>query len=107
MGGLGESSAAVLTELKARMATYDEGRLQRHIDRRMAEAREKLYREQKNVLVGMTVPDVQELLGEPADIVYKTMPDGTNYQLWIYRIDKYQTIELSFQDYILFKIERP
>jgi len=107
MGGLSKSSAAVLTELKARLATYDESRLQRHIDRRMAEAREKLYREQKNVLVGMTIPDVQELLGEPAEIVYKIMPDCTNYQLWIYRIDKYQNIELSFQDYILFKIERP
>ncbi len=93
MGGLNPSSAQVLLELRDRLAIYDAGKLQKHIDRRMAEAREKLNREQKNVLIGMTIPEVQELLGEPTEIVQKSKGDGINYQLWLYRIDKYKSLE--------------
>ncbi len=106
MGGLNESSMAVLEELQARLATYDEGQIQGLIDQRMETAREELQRIQLTIEVGMTVPQIQDLLGMPHDFTER-QENGSNYQLWIYQLKNGETLELSFQDYILFKIDRP
>ncbi len=105
MGGLNESGSAVLEELQTRLATYDQGQIQRLIDDRMTAAREKLYRIQQTVEVGMIIPQVQELLGQPHEFIQRE-ENGTDYQFWIYRLKNGKRLELSFQDYVLFKIER-
>ena len=58
----------------------------------------------KKLKIGQTLPEVEELLGEPHE---KVLGDsGINYQqqLWIYFV-KGGTLQLSFLDYKLFKIE--
>ncbi|HIA79019.1 MAG TPA: hypothetical protein EYO07_02495 [Candidatus Marinimicrobia bacterium] len=54
--------------------------------------------------IGMTVPQIQELLGEPHEKVLREKGIDSSEQLWIYYI-KDGTLQLSFQDYLLFKIE--
>jgi len=107
MGGLGKTSAEILEQLKERLSIYEAGRIQIQIDKRMTAARERLRRDQVYAQVGMTVPEIQALLGEPNEIVYKSNSGGVDYQLWIYQLNDADILELSFQDYILFKIERP
>ena len=53
--------------------------------------------------IGMTLPLIEELLGSPHDKVIseKSME---KQQLWIYNL-KDRQLQLSFKDFILFKIE--
>ncbi|MFH1853322.1 MAG: hypothetical protein ABIA75_13370 [Candidatus Neomarinimicrobiota bacterium] len=106
-GGLNKESSAVLEELRTRLARYDAGQIQRIIDREMAQTRENLQREIIWIKPGMTIPEVQDILGEPSEWIQQVKADGSDYQLWIYRIDRDRSLNLSFADYILFKIERP
>lgn len=105
MGGLSMTNQAVLEQLQAKLELYNQGQIQRRIKQRMDEARERLHRQMQNVTVGMTIPDVQNLLGEPHRIQYKYDADKTDYQLWLYYLEDGQ-LELSFEDFILFKIDR-
>ena len=52
----------------------------------------------------MTTPQIEHLLGAPHEKLIDTNDGKTNNQLWIYFLDK-RTLQLSFQDFLLFKIE--
>jgi hypothetical protein len=54
----------------------------------------------------MTIPQVQEILGEPMEIIHKTNKKGEDMQLWLYGSDVDTVLQLSFLEFILFKIER-
>jgi len=54
--------------------------------------------------IGMTVPQIQELLGEPHEKISRGNDSDHVEELWIY-YTKDGTLQLSFQDYQLFKIE--
>ena len=54
----------------------------------------------------MTIPQVQEILGEPTEIVHKTNQKGEDMQLWLYGSGADNVLQLSFLEFILFKIER-
>ena len=53
--------------------------------------------------IGMSLPLIEDLLGAPHD---KTIskPSSKNEQLWVYYLNDRQ-LQLSFKDFILFKIE--
>ena len=54
--------------------------------------------------IGQTIPQVQELLGEPHEKIFRGEGENTKEQLWVYfMLDK--TLQLTFDDYQLFKIE--
>ncbi len=59
-----------------------------------------------SLIVGMTIPDIQSLLGPPKDIIQKKDKEGLSIQLWIYPLEDGGEMYLSFKDYILFKIEK-
>ena len=57
------------------------------------------------IKIGMTIPQVMDIIGEPEEIIHKQSLKGKDSQLWLYPIHKDRNLELSFLDYKLFKIE--
>ena len=104
-GGIGNKNEKLLTDLQNKLDAYDEYKANLRIEERMNLAREKqaLARSERLEL-GMTLPQIQELMGDPHEKVIGGNGENPNEQLWIYFVDK-KTLQLSFQDYLLFKIE--
>ena len=74
------------------------------IDHKMSQARYlQAIARSPRLTIGMTLPLIEELLGTPHDRIIsdKTME---KQQLWIYNL-KDKQLHLSFEDFILFKIE--
>ena len=98
-------SEIFLKDLKSKLSSLDEHKANIGINTRMEDARaiQALARSPR-LEIGMTVPQIQELLGEPHDKVLRENGIDSTEQLWIYYING-GTLQLSFQDYLLFKIE--
>ena len=106
-GNLGEDNENTLKALKEKVIRLEEISIQKDIDRRMADEREKREERLRPTLqIGMTIPQVQEILGEPMEIIHKTNKKGEDMQLWLYGSDVDTVLQLSFLEFILFKIER-
>ena len=65
---------------------------------------QRLISKSESISIGMKLPKVQELLGDPHEKVEKNFKN-VNDQLWIYYVNN-KSLHLSFQNYILYKIER-
>ena len=52
----------------------------------------------------MTIPQIQDRLGEPHQIKHETS-SNEDTQLWLYHLENGNTLYLSFRDFILFKID--
>ena len=104
-GGIGNRNEQLLKDLKSKLSSLDEHKASIGINTRMEDARaiQALARSPR-LEIGMTVPQIQELLGEPHDKVLRENGIDSTEQLWIYYING-GTLQLSFQDYLLFKIE--
>ena len=107
-GGLGEKNEKILNDLIEKFNADQEREMKSRIDNRMEEVRLRSTKTKTTppVSIGMTVPDIQSLLGSPKDIIKRNNKDGSSYQLWIYPLEEGGELHLSFKDYILFKIER-
>ncbi len=104
-GGIGEKNERLLKDLKKKLDAYDEYQVRTKIDQRMNRVRkEKIILKSESLNIGMKLPKVQDLLGDPHEKLEKN--NGIiNNQLWIYFI-KDKSLHLSFQNYILYKIEK-
>lgn len=104
-GGIGEKNETLLEELKKKLDNYDEYQIRKNIDKKMKIARnQRLISKSESISVGMKLPKVQELLGDPHEKVEKNFKN-VNAQLWIYYVNN-KSLHLSFQNYILYKIEK-
>jgi len=104
-GGIGNRNEQLLKDLKAKLSRLDEHKARIGIDSRMEDGRDiQALARSSRLEIGMTVPQIQELLGEPHEKVLRENDIDSSEQLWIYYI-KDGTLQLSFQDYLLFKIE--
>ena len=104
-GGIGNRNEQLLKDLKAKLSRLDEHKARIGIDSRMEDGRDiQALARSSRLEIGMTVPQIQELLGEPHEKVLRENDIDSFEQLWIYYI-KDGTLQLSFQDYLLFKIE--
>ena len=104
-GGIGNRNEQLLKDLKAKLSRLDEHKARIGIDSRMEDGRDiQALARSPRLEIGMTVPQIQELLGEPHEKVLREKGIDSSEQLWIYYI-KDGTLQLSFQDYLLFKIE--
>ena len=54
--------------------------------------------------IGQTLPQVEALLGKPHEQILTSDSSNAGEQLWIYFI-KQKSLQLSFQNFQLFKIE--
>ena len=58
----------------------------------------------KKLNIGQTLPEVVALLGEPHEKILGNNGTDQEKQLWIYFMDQ-RSLQLSFQNFLLFKIE--
>ena len=98
----------ILNELLIKFNADQDREMTGSIDQRMNIVRQRAIVKESTPLltVGMTVPDIQSLLGHPKEIIEKKDNDGSSIQMWIYPLEKGGEMYLSFKDYILFKIEK-
>ena len=104
-GNLGEKNEELLKELHERLALIDEGEIRKLILKKTNIERGKLDAKIKGRIdIGMTIPQIQDRLGEPHQIKHET-PQGEDIQLWLYHLENGNDLYLSFRDFILFKID--
>jgi len=101
---IGSRNDKLLNDLHKKLELYSDYKSNIIINHKMAQARylQAIARSPK-LTIGMTMPLIEELLGSPHE---KVISDNKmdEQQLWIYNL-KDKQLHLSFQDYILFKIE--
>ena len=59
----------------------------------------------KTLKVGQSLPEVETLLGQPHEKINGLYGKETDVQLWIYFTNK-ESLQLSFHNFKLFKIEK-
>jgi hypothetical protein len=104
-GGIGSRNEKLLVQLKSKLESLDQYKTRILIDKKMniGRIKQEVARSEK-LKIGQTVPQVQDLLGEPHEKIFRGEGENTKEQLWIYfMLDK--TLQLTFDDYQLFKIE--
>jgi hypothetical protein len=104
-GGIGKKNEDLLIQLKDKLKSLDDYKSRVLIDREMINARLELAKAKTEKLeVGLSVPDIQRLLGEPHEKILGNGGTNIEEQLWIYFTNK-KSLQLSFVNFILFKIE--
>ena len=104
-GGIGKKNEQLLLDLKEKLRSYDDYRSRALIDRRMNLGRSELdIARSKKLSIGQTLPEVEELLGAPHEKILGNNGTDQEEQLWIYFVNQ-RSLQLSFQNFLLFKIE--
>jgi len=105
-GDLGKRNEAILTELRQQIEVWENQRIRSKIDARMEEERRRLMeRNRPRLEIGMTIPEVQDLLGNPHTVHHEQTAKQQDAQLWLYTLKDGRSLQLSFLDFVLFKIE--
>ena len=104
-GGIGAKNEQLLIDLKEKLSSYEDFKSRELIDRRMEFGRLELdIARSKKLSIGQTLPEVEALLGMPHEKILGNNGTNQDEQLWIYFMDK-SSLQLSFQNFLLFKIE--
>jgi len=102
--GIGSRNEKLLEDLNNKLKSYDNYKANQLIDHEMSRARylQALARSPR-LTIGMSLPLIEELLGAAHDKIISNQ-NTMKEQLWIYYLNDRQ-LQLSFKDFILFKIE--
>ena len=101
---IGSSNEQLLKDLQGRLNSYSNYKTNMIIDYEMSKARYlQAIARSPRLTIGMTLPLIEELLGKPHEII-TSKANNQKEQLWVYFL-KDKKLELSFKDFILFKIE--
>ena len=104
--GLGPVNEKIFKELKRRLNIIEGLSIRYGIDKRMEEERyRRIKLNSATIKIGMTIPEVMDIIGEPFEIVHEKDLYGKDAQLWLYHLNSHENLELSFFDYKLFKIK--
>ena len=104
-GGIGVKNEQLLIDLKEKLNSYEDYKSRELIDKRMEFSRLELdIARSKKLNIGQTLPEVEALLGMPHEKILGNNGTNQEEQLWIYFMDK-KSLQLSFQNFLLFKIE--
>ena len=105
-GGIGSRNENLLIDLKQKLDSYDEYKSQKLIEKRMENGRLELMRARsKNLEIGQSLPEVEELLGKPHEKILGSNGTNPEQQLWIYFTNQ-KSLQLSFYNFLLIKIEK-
>ncbi len=101
---IGSRNEKLLIDLDNKLERYSDYKSEIIIDHKMSQARYlQAIARSPRLTIGMTLPLIEELLGTPHEIVISDKKKEKQ-QLWIYNLKDKQLL-LSFEDFILFKIE--
>ena len=102
--GIGSRNEKLLEDLNNKLKKLDNYKSSILIDHEMSRARYlQVIARSPRLTIGMTLPLIEDLLGAPHDKIISDKNEMTE-QLWIYNLNGKQ-LQLSFKDFILFKIE--
>ena len=102
--GIGTNNEKLLKDLKNKLKKLDNYKTGMIIDHKMSEARYlQAIARSPRLTIGMTLPLIEDLLGAPHEKIISEK-NAKEEQLWIYYLNEKQ-LQLSFKDFILFKIE--
>ena len=102
--GIGSNNEKLLKDLKNKLKKLDNYKSDMIIDHKMSEARHlQAIARSPRLTIGMTLPLIEDLLGAPHEKIISE-ENAKKEQLWIYYLNEKQ-LQLSFKDFILFKIE--
>ena len=101
-GGLSKTNMRILDELKQKLAAKDNYEMRQKINQILNE-KKKQKESEKFIEVGMTLSEVEEIMGKPSEIISEGK-DLQN-QLWIYRYVDDNKVYLTFTKFKLFRIE--
>ena len=105
-GGIGPVNEKIYKVLKNRLDDLEQLTIRYGIDKRMEEERLRRTKlKNATIRIGMTIPQVMDIIGEPVEIIQQQSLKGKDSQLWLYPMHNDRNLELSFLDYKLFKIE--
>ena len=103
--GIGTNNEKLLKDLKNKLKKLDNYKTGMIIDHKMSEARYlQAIARSPRLTIGMTLPLIEDLLGAPHEKIISEK-NAKEEQLWIYYLNEKQ-LQLSFKDFILFKIEK-
>ena len=106
LGKSDESMDRIINQLEEQLAHVENKRMEEKMDGYMNEARDEISkRHEPQVELGMLVAEVQDILGDPHEIIEQG-DDRNNYQMWIYYQSNNRKEFLYFEDYILFRMEK-
>ena len=101
---IGPRNEQLLNDLNKKLNRYSNYKSDKIIDYEMSKARYlQAIARSPRLTIGMTLPLIEELLGKPHDIIISKNLNREE-QLWVYFLGDGR-LELSFKDFILFKIE--
>ena len=102
--GIGTNNEKLLKDLKNKLKKLDNYKTGMIIDHKMSEARYlQAIARSPRLTIGMTLPLIEDLLGAPHEKIISEK-NAKEEQLWIYYLNEKQ-LQLSFKNFILFKIE--
>jgi hypothetical protein len=102
--GIGPNNEKLLKDLKNKLKKLDNYKTGMIIDYKMSEARYlQAIARSPRLTIGMTLPLIEDLLGAPHEKIISEKNEKEE-QLWIYYLNEKQ-LQLSFKNFILFKIE--
>ena len=102
--GIGSRNEKLLEDLNNKLKSYDNYKANLLIDHEMSRARYlQAVARSPRLTIGMSLPLIEDLLGAPHDKIISDEKTKKE-QLWIYFLNNRQ-LQLSFKDFILFKIE--
>ena len=105
-GGIGPVNEKIYKVLKNRLDELEQLTTRYGIDKRMEEERLRRTKlKNATIRIGMTIPQVMDIIGEPVEIIQQQSSKGKDSQLWLYPMHNNRNLVLSFLDYKLFKIE--
>ena len=105
-GGIGPVNEKIYKVLNNRLDDLEQLTIRYGIDKRMEEERLRRAKlKNATIRIGMTIPQVMDIIGEPVEIIQKQSSKGKDSQLWLYPMHNDRNLVLSFLDYKLFKIE--
>jgi hypothetical protein len=105
-GGIGNKNEELLLQLKEKIKTLDDYNTRLIINKKMESARLIIQKAKSEKLkIGQTIPQIQNLLGEPHEKIIGRNGQNFKDQLWIYFTNE-ESLHLTFSDFILFKIEQ-
>ena len=101
---IGSNNELLLKDLNEKLDSYSNYKTDMIIDYEMSKARHlQAIARSPRLTIGMTLPLIEELLGKPHEIITSKITNQKE-QLWVYFL-RDKKLELTFKDFILFKIE--
>ncbi len=101
-----KSDREILNQLKEKLKISEQIKVQSGVFNKMDETRKEIEEQRKpKAKIGMTIPEIQEILGNPSEKIHKPDVEGEDHQLWIYPMKDGKELQITFLNFIVIRVE--